>query len=432
MAQGRCSGAGSRALALRSVRRDYASLLGHSILLGLFGGLLTVVYLIVIEGGIHLLWGEIDQVGWFSGSWQPLVIPIAAGLLVGLVYRQASLPARFKGFIDELEEGEVEPSTAPGALLVAVISLIGGGSLGPEAPVGTGAGAAGTWLARRRGADNATTRATTFAGMSAAFGGLVSSPLGGPLLAFELEHEQSTSYYYSHLIPGVVAGAVGFGVVYPIIGAPFINLYDIADRQFSSWMLVAAAGIGVVASVLALLLGRLVVTVVGWFRSLDDRPMVRGLVGGLGVGVAGFALPLTLYSGQTGLAVVLEDPAAIGWLNLAALVVVKAFALASSLGGGFYGGPIFPIFFIGGILGALIHVIFPVLPLSLTVACSMAALGSAAAFIPLSLAILATLVVGADFLLFGAVLVAAITAFALRFSLRASGERGDVQSAAAV
>ncbi len=413
------------------MRRDYATLLGHSVLLGLFGGLLTVLYLVVIEGGVHVLWGDIDQVGWFSGSWQPLVIPVAAGLLVGVAYRQLSLPTRFKGFIDELEEGEVEPSTAPGALLVAVISLVGGASLGPEAPVGTGAGAAGTWLARRRGADDTTIRATTFAGMSAAFGGLVSSPLGGPLLAFELEHEQSTSYYYGHLIPGVVAGAVGFGVVYPFIGAPFIALYDVAVPDFGSWMLIAAAGIGAVGFLVALLLGKLVVPIVDWFRRLDDRRVLRGLAGGIVVGVTGLALPLTLFSGQTGLAVVLEDPAAIGLFNLAALVVLKAVALAASLGGGFYGGPIFPIFFIGGILGALTHVVFPVLPLGLTVACAMAALGSAAAFIPLSLAILATLILGGNFLIFGAVLVAAVTAFALRYSLMSSKARGDVQSAAA-
>ena len=416
---------------MRSVRRDYATLLGDSVLLGLFGGVLTVLYLVIIEGGVHLLWDETDQVGWFSGSWQSLLIPILAGLLVGVAYRQLSLPARFKGFIDELEEGEVEPSTAPGALLVAVVSLIGGASLGPEAPVGTGAGAAGTWLARRRGADDATTRATTFAGMSAAFGGLVSSPLGGPLLAFELEHEQSTSYYFGHLIPGIVSGAVGFGVVYPVIGAPFIDLYDVPIPGFGSWMLIAAAGIGVVGFLAALVLGRLIVPIVDWFRRFDDRPVVRGLAGGLGVGVAGFALPLTLFSGQTGLTVVLEDPVAIGWFNLAALVIAKAIALAFSLGGGFYGGPIFPIFFIGGILGALIHVILPVLPLGFTLACAMAALGSAAAFIPLSLAILATLIMGGNFLIFGAVLVAAVTAFALRYSLMSSKSRGDVQSAAA-
>lgn len=411
-------------------RREYAILIGQSALLGLFGGLLTVAYLLVVEGGVHVLWGDPDHVGWFTGSWKALVIPVVAGLLVGLAYRRASLPPRFKGFIDELEEGEVEPSTAPGALAIAVVSLIGGASLGPEAPVGTGAGAAGTWLARRRGVDKAQTRVLTFAGMSAAFGGLVSSPLGGPLLAFELEHEQSGSYYYTHLIPGVVAGAVGFGVVFPVIGAPFIELYDIPNSDFHSWMLVAAVGIGAVGFATAMGLGRILVPVVSWFRRLDDRPMTRGLVGGAGVAIAGFALPLTLFSGQTALAEILEDPEAIGSLTLLALLVIKTVALGSSLGGGFYGGPIFPIFFIGGILGALIHVSFPVVPLGLAVACSMAAMGSAAALIPLSLAILAALIVGANFLVFGAVLVSAATAFVLRYSLMDSERRAMVQSAA--
>ena len=167
-----------------------------------------------------------------------------------------------------------------------------------------------------------------------------------------------------------------------------------------------------------------------WFRRFDDRPIARGLLGGAGVALAGFAMPLTLFSGQSALAEVLEDPAAIGWMTLAAVLVIKTISLAASLGGGFYGGPIFPIFFIGGILGALIHVALPGLPLGLTVACSMAALGSAAAFIPLSLTILATLVVGGDFLVFGAVLVAAATAFVLRYVLMDPGSRAEIQSAA--
>lgn len=404
-------------------------LLLYSVWLGVVGGVFTIVYLLLVEEGTHLLWGDTDQVGWFSGTWQLLLIPVAAGLLVGILYETMSLPPRFKGFIDELEEGEVDPASAPGAVLVAVVSLIGGASLGPEAPLGTGAGAAGTWLARRTRADEATTRAMTFAGMSAAFGGLVSSPLGGPLLAFELEHEQSRSYYFSHLIPGIVAGAVSFGIVWPVLGAPFIGLYEVSAVEFRSWMLTAAVGIGFTGALVSLGIGKVLVSVTGWMRRLDGRPVVRGVVGGLGVAGTGFLLPLTLFSGQGGLAVVLEDPASIGWATLVSLIVVKTVALALSLGAGFYGGPIFPLFFIGGVLGVLIHVVVPALPLGLAVGGAMAALGAAAAFIPLSLTILASLIIQADFLVSGAILIAAISGFVFRFWLLRQGSRADVQTA---
>jgi H+/Cl- antiporter ClcA len=403
-----------------------------AVLLGLVGGVFATIYLVVVEGGIHLLWGgEIGNAEWFSAPLGVLFIPVGSGIVVGVIYRYFHLPPRFKGFIDELEEGQVEPRTAPGAILVAVVSLIGGASLGPEAPLGTGAGAMGTWMARRRGMNEEGIRSESFAGMSAVFGGLVSSPLGGPLLAFELEHEQSHPYYYRHLIPGVVAGAVGFGVMYPMIGAPILGQYDIPRVEFRSWMLLAGVGVGLAGAVIALVVGQIMVRTVSLMRRLDTRPILRGLVGGLAVAAIGYALPLTLFSGQFGLDTVVTDRAAIGLLTLVALILFKALALGASLGGGFYGGPIFPIFFIGGVVGVFLNHLMPGLPLSLAVGGAMAALGGAIALIPLSMMVLAGLLVGADFLMAGAILISAATGFVVRYALMSRQPVGDVQLAAA-
>jgi H+/Cl- antiporter ClcA len=409
----------------------YLARIGTAVLLGLAGGVFGTVYLLVVEGGIHGLWGEhVGNAGWFSAPVWVMVIPVVAGLLVGAIYHFLELPPRFKGFIDELEEGEVEPRTAPGAILVAIVSLIGGAPLGPEAPLGTGAGAMGTWLARRRRLGPDQTRATTFAGMSSVFGGLVSSPLGGPLIAFELEHEQSHSYYFHHLIPGVVAGAVGFGVMYPLVGAPLLGQYEIPAAEFESWMLLAAVGVGLVGAITALLVGQIMVRTVDAMRHLDARPILRGLVGGVIVAAVGFALPLTLFSGQGTLGDVLASRATIGLLTLLALIVLKGLALGASLGSGFYGGPIFPIFFIGGVLGILLNQLIPGLPLSLAVGGAMAAVGGGIALVPLSMTILASLLVGADFLMGGAILISAITGFVVRHMFMGRETSGDVQTAA--
>jgi H+/Cl- antiporter ClcA len=412
-------------------RESFASSIANAVLLGIVTGLFGTVFLWIVEKGTHLLWAE--EVGtseWFSAPLPVFVIPVVAGLGVGLIYRVLHLPPRFKGFIEELQEGEVEPRTAPGVLLVAVLSLIGGSSLGPEGPLGTGGGAAGTWLGRRRGLDEESIRTTTFAGMSAVFGGLVSSPLAGPLLAFELEHEQTRSYYFRHLIPGVVAGGVGFAVMYPLIGAPFLGQYEFARVEFRSWMLLAAVGVGLAGALTAWIVGLLMVHTVNLLRRLDGRPVVRGLLGGLVVAGIGFALPLTLFSGQTQLARLLDNQATIGIATLVALIVLKAVTLGASLGGGFYGGPIFPMFFIGGALGVLLHQLVPELPMSLAVAGAMAALGGALALIPISITILASVLVGADFLMAGAILICAATGFSVRYALSTRAPNGDVQTAA--
>jgi len=216
----------------------YRRVLIEAVGLGLFTGAFGIVYLVGIDYLVEVIWGEEWSTrGWFSGSVWMLVIPVVAGLLVGLMYRRFRLPSRFPGFIEDLEEGEVDPRTAPSVVAIAVLSLVSGPSLGPEAPMGTAGGAAGTWLARRRGGDAATVRQLSFIGISGAFGGLMSTPLGGPLLAFELEHEQTHSYYFQNLVPGVVAGAVAFGVMWPVVGAPFEALLAIPSDGFRSWML---------------------------------------------------------------------------------------------------------------------------------------------------------------------------------------------------
>jgi H+/Cl- antiporter ClcA len=409
----------------------FAGVLLRALLLGTFAGLFGLVYLLGVQWLTDAIWPQEHPTGWFSGGIVALVVPVVAGLLVGLAYRVFRLPNRFGGFIDELKEGQVEPSTAPAAIGIAVISLVGGASLGPEAPMGTAGGAAGTWLARRDRADNAGVRQLTFVGISGAFGGLMSTPIGGPLLAFELEHDQTHGYYLTQLVPGILSGAVAFGIMWPVLGAPFAGLLSLDRGPFASWMLVAAVGLGVAGVVAALVVGRTLLALAAAFRRLDGHPVARGLVGGAIVGAIGFALPLTLFSGQTTLPVILDDAGQMGVVMLLLLAFAKAVTLGVSLGGGFYGGPVFPTFFMGGVLGVAVHALFPEIPLALAVGGIMAALGAAIALLPLSMAVLVAIMVQSGVEYFAAIVVAAATAYALRVLLTHPGEEGDMQRSSA-
>jgi chloride channel protein, CIC family len=400
----------------------------QAILLGLVTGVFGVAFLLFAEFLTERLWPEDWATrGWFSGTVWNFLIPLVAGILVGVVYKVFKLPPRYPGFIEDLRAGEVEPTTAPGALGIAVLSLISGTSVGPESPLGTAGGAAGTWLARRRSEDEEGVRRLSFVGISGAFGGLMSTPIGGPLLAFELEHDQSHNYYYTNIVPGVIAGAVSFGVMWPIIGAPIQGLVSLPEADFKSWMLLVAVGLGVVGVVAALVVGKLTVAAVSAMRRLDDRPVLRGAVGGAAVGVIAFALPLTMFSGQTALPVIIDEFETFGVPLLLAMALLKALALGVSLGGGFFGGPIFPTFFIGTVLGIAVHVLIPAIPLALAVGSIMAALGAAVALLPLSMAILAGILIGAGLEYFGAIALASITAFAIRFAITRSRSTSDMR-----
>jgi H+/Cl- antiporter ClcA len=414
-------------------RRDtdrYSVVLVRAVMLGIFTGIFGLAYLVAVELSTEWIWGD-DRAGegWFSGGPWAAAIPIISGLLVGVMYRTLRLPSRFPGFIDELQGGHVDPKTAPGAIGIAVISLVGGASLGPEAPLGTAGGAAGTWLARRAGDDADRRRQLTFIGISGAFGGLLSTPIGGPLLAFELEHDQTHDYYYSNLVPGMIAGGVSFGIMWPVVGAPFKGLLTIPHEAFASWMLLAGVGLGAAGAITALVVGRIMNLTVGAMRTLDERPVLRGLVGGAAIGTVGVINPLTLFSGQTSLPAILADFERIGVLTLVVLALLKAVTLGASLGGGFYGGPIFPTLFIGAVIGVATHALVPAIPLGLAVGGVMAALGSAIALLPLSMAVLAGIMLQSGLEYFGAIAIASATAYAIRITAAKRTSAGDLQRA---
>jgi len=75
------------------------------------------------------------------------------------------------------------------------------------------------------------------------------------------------------------------------------------------------------------------------------------------------------------------------------------------------GGNVFPMIFIGGTAGVLVHLLIPDIPLSLSVAAMMAAVPGAFLNAPLSLTLIAAATVGLDALAVIPVTVAVVTAY---------------------
>jgi H+/Cl- antiporter ClcA len=140
-------------------------------------------------------------------------------------------------------------------------------------------------------------------------------------------------------------------------------------------------------------------------------------------------MPLTLFSGVDGLKPIFEELEALGVGLLLTVALLKTIALAASLGGGFYGGPIFPVLFLGGALGAAIHLVLPAIPFAIAAGSALAAVGAALAMLPLSMALIGTLLIQGGLLESAAVVTAAATAFALRYALAPPGRRSDVAEA---
>jgi hypothetical protein len=105
---------------------------------GVLGGLLTafgvLFYTYVMNLGLKFLWPDPPGPEPFSGSWRVAIIMTIAGFLVFLLHRFTKAKGVGVGVI--IADGRVDNRFVPGALLISLVSLIGGFSLGPVLPTG--------------------------------------------------------------------------------------------------------------------------------------------------------------------------------------------------------------------------------------------------------------------------------------------------------
>jgi len=162
------------------------------------------------------------------------------------------------------------------------------------------------------------------------------------------------------------------------------------------------------------------------FQPMKAHVVLRGLLGGLGMGIIGALLPLTLFSGESETADLITHAAEIGIAMLILLAIVKLLATSLLLATGWKGGYIFPIMFASAALGLAANLLFPGIPVAAAVAATMAGALVAVLRAPL-FAVLFTLVLvqkeTAAVIAVAVVLSALLTALlALRAARRASAQ----------
>jgi H+/Cl- antiporter ClcA len=352
------------------------------------------IFIALMNLGQSLIWPDLTDWTPFSGPWVMVVIMTLIGFLVGLIHHFTS--ASELDVFAALKEGYMEPKPVPASLLASLVTLIGGFSLGPEVPTGMLAAGLGTRISNWRKMDAEETRTNVISGISAAYAGLFSSPFVVLMMLLESAHVQSVAYYGTLLMSGLAAG-VGFGLFYVLGGDTFSSLLGLLSPpayDLRLWHL----GVGIVLGILAVPVGLLfpVMTriISRLVAPLNRQPVIRGTLGGLLLGLLAFALPITVGLGTNEIVLVYQHASEIGVTLLVVFALAKLLALSGALSFGFIGGPIFPLLFVGATLGTAIHLLFPQLPLGLTVGCMMVAVPAAIVPIPLALGVIGIAIIG--------------------------------------
>ncbi len=289
-----------------------------------------------------------NQLGWLAA-----LVPVAGGVIVGLMARYGSERIRGHGIPEAIEAilvngSKVEPKVAVLKPISAAISIGSGGPFGAEGPIILTGGAFGSLVAQFFHLTSAERKTLLVAGAAAGMSATFATPVAALLLAVELLlFEWKPRSVLPVALASVTAGAVrrytlGLGPLFPVPTHPvFIGPQG----------LLACAIVGLSAGALSCLLTVAVYASEDSFQKLPIHWMWWPAIGGLIVGAGGLLVPQALGVGYDVIGGILQSDA--GVRMLAGVLVVKLIIWAGSLGSGTSGGVLAPLLMMGAALGGL-------------------------------------------------------------------------------
>jgi H+/Cl- antiporter ClcA len=286
-------------------------------------------------------------------GWWAVLVPVAGGLIIGLMARYGSERIRGHGIPEAIESilisgSKVHPKLAILKPLSAALSIGTGGPFGAEGPIIMTGGAFGSMIAQFFHLTSAERKTLLVAGAAAGMSATFAAPLSAILLAVEL---LLFEWKPRSLIPVALASAtagaarrylIGLGPLFPTPAhAVFIGPAG----------LIGCVICGLLAGALSALLTGAVYAAEDAFAKLPIHWMWWPAIGGLVIGLGGMIFPQALGVGYDTIGSLLQGNSAIGLLL--GILLVKSIIWAVSLGSGTSGGVLAPLLMMGGALGGL-------------------------------------------------------------------------------
>ncbi|MCY0857995.1 chloride channel protein [Cupriavidus sp. D39] len=282
------------------------------------------------------------------GAWV-IAVPVAGGLLVGLMARYGSDKIRGHGIPEAIEavlfgKSKMSPRVAALKPLSSGIVIGSGGPFGAEGPIIMTGGSIASLLAQYLHLTAAERKTLLVAGACAGMTAIFGTPVAAVLLAVELLLFELRP---RSLLPVALACAVaGFLRTMVFEPGPLFALHTApASNMALGSCMVAGLLCGMLGAVLTLALYR----TEDQFSRLKLHWMWWPAIGGLVVGIGGYFEPRALGVGYDVIADLLHNRMAIG--VAVALLTVKAIIWVAALGSGTSGGVLAPLLMLGAGLG---------------------------------------------------------------------------------
>ncbi|MDE3117314.1 MAG: chloride channel protein, partial [Pseudomonadota bacterium] len=281
-----------------------------------------------------------------------ILVPVAGGIVVGVMARFGSDKIRGHGIPEALEailigQSRIAPKVAFLKPLSSAIAIGTGGPFGAEGPIIMTGGALGSLFAQFFDLSPAERKTLLVAGAAAGMTAIFGTPVAAVLLAVEvLLFEWKPRSFVPVAVSATVAAAwrpwlVGAWPLFAHVGAPVMPW----------WGLALCAVVGVIAGLQSALMSVTLYGVEDLFRKLPVHWMWWPALGGIVVGLGGWYDPAVLGVGYDNIDALINGQITVH--AAAALLVGKAVVWIAALSSGTSGGVLAPLLMMGGALGTI-------------------------------------------------------------------------------
>lgn len=347
--------------------------------MGFMVGVLSALFLTTVNFFIHGIWTVIPT--YFAlGRYYPLLAGIVGGLLVGLLQTKVGdYPKTMHETLHEFKTNKTVPykhRLLP-SFISALVVLMFGASLGPEAALASILGGLISWLGNQMKWTLARKEELLELSMGAMVAAVFRAPLAG--LADPLDqklHNGVIKVKWKKLVLygwTTIFGLLGYLVVQQLFPAetifalhlPVIN-WDIRALLLILPAFILGTAFGYVFLVMEKISDSLALKLTSHYQ--------RAIIGGILIGLFGMLSPYFLFSGEHQLMSLSQDYSKIGTLALVLLALGKALLTNACFAAGWRGGKIFPAIFASVAIGCALANLFPFMPgllVGITVAASV-------------------------------------------------------------
>ncbi|MEB9907473.1 chloride channel protein [Bacillus anthracis] len=363
----------------------------YGILLGSIVGATVWLFLVTINIGIHFIWEYLPTI-FASPPYYTICVTTIGGILVGLTQKYfGTYPRLMPEVMSEYKKtGRIEYLFVHKATLTAIIVLIFGASLGPEAALVGIIGGLCTWVGDRFTFALKGMNGLTEVGIGATLSVIFNAPLFGYLAPNENEGEQINEFSKGKKAIVYLATTFAGFSVYLLLSkfdnrGSFIVDFGKGSLSLNEW--IAFLPLASIGAIFGFLYFKLEFILDKFIHPFKEYKFTLGIIGGILLGITGTFLPYTLFSGEHQLKDLVVEWSHLSFWVLLLSGILKLCITAVCLNTGWRGGHIFPIIFAGSSIGYAIASIIPIDPIA-SVAVVTTAISSYALRKPIAITLL--------------------------------------------